>query len=128
MRPLVITDITRSEIKKQIEYAQQNMIALEDLKKISTGIIPPPGDLEAYAMQIPFGFRCVFTIEKQSIGECRHLSVSIESGKYNTWPSEAAVILIAKEFGFMGNILEDSHVYIEHESNAVNLIQPMTLH
>lgn len=120
---LIIGPEEKKRIQDLIEFARQHPFSIEAIKKIIDGKAPPPGDMKGFTIQIPFGFKCVFTIEQQSIGQCKHLSVSVP--KKGRWPSIEAMQMLMVEFGFIGNItnLVAGTVYKEDESEAVNVIQ-----
>lgn len=48
-------------------------------------------------VDLPIGYRCAISFEEQTIGMCRHLSVSVD--KPGALPNPAAFEAIAKEFG-----------------------------
>lgn len=78
-RPLVIGPEESERIQSLIVYAQKNPYTIEKLKMIKRGLEIPPGDRQGFSIELPFGFRCVFTIEDHPMGTCRHLSISVNS-------------------------------------------------
>ena len=87
------------------------------------GELQPPGDNENNVVNIPFGFRCVYSVEWQKVGIFRHLSISVDAdGK---WPNEYAVKAIANKFGFKGD-LSDWMLFPEKEIEAINIVQKLT--
>jgi hypothetical protein len=82
--------------------------------------MPPAGDYPNHSMKISQGYRVVFSIEEQPVGWCKHLSVSVDA--VGRLPCQEAVELIMKEFG-MGNDIHDClNIWIEKESQAVNVL------
>ena len=120
-RPLFIGPEEKEKINALIKYAEDNIYTLDRLKKIKAGEELPPGDNKSHSLELPHGFRCVFTMEEQEQDFYRHLSVSVlEHGRY---PSPEAMQMIAEEFGFIGHIKTDAYLFMEEEVQAVNVIQ-----
>ncbi|TXI10931.1 MAG: hypothetical protein E6Q68_07185 [Polynucleobacter sp.] len=129
-RALVLNEQTRADIKKVISHAEHNIFTEEDMvdRINNPGKHKPPGDIEEFKCFVPIGFRCVFTIEKQPIGWCRHLSVSIDAK--DKVPSFAATLELAREFGMDVKAMEDfDHSWIEEiepGKSAVNVLTKIT--
>lgn len=118
MRPLVIE---REPIDKLIAHAQTHRIDLDALKAIYAGQMPPAGDYAARTIELPIGYRIVFTIEEhpQEGGTTKwfkHLSISCD----NKMPHPAAAEMIAKEFD-----MEMSIVYPERNPviESINILE-----
>lgn len=119
-RPLIIGPDEKKNIKAVIDYANKHPYTIKLLQKIMEGKLQPPGDDKNHVAHIPFGYRCVYSIELQKVGIFRHLSISVDAdGK---WPNEYAVKAIAKEFGFRGD-LSDWILFPEKEIEAINIMQ-----
>ncbi len=120
-RPLFIDDDVRENVNKVIAHAMEHVITIDNMLDIRNGA-PPPGDVNGYSIEIPIGFRCVFTIEDQPDGKMRHLSVSIPHR--DLMPNPSAVELIMDLFGFVGGF-EECHVWKEDtgKRNALNVLQ-----
>ena len=119
-RALIIGPTQTKMINELIDYAFKNPFDIDILKQIAGGSIPPAGDDPSFVIQIPMGFRCVFTIEKSYTVTCRHLSVSVDAEE--KYPSYEAVELIAELFGFKGKLEHENHIYTEPHANAVNIV------
>lgn len=98
-RALIIGDEVRKQIDRVVDHASHNTFSEEEMREASQSPEhwTSPGDIEDFRCIIPIGFRCVFTIERQPIGWCKHLSVSVDAGE--KIPNLVAVAEIAKEFG-----------------------------
>lgn len=60
-----------------------------------------PGDNPNYMIDIPFGFKSVFSVDEVDGGKwIKHLSVSVSATHGKTSPNEPAMRMIAKAFGF----------------------------
>lgn len=94
MRPLVIDDAARAEVKRVTDFAAspENFFDITKREKII------PGDHPEYVAHLNT-FRCVFTVTKNLEGIYRHLSISVPGGKY---PNVFAAYTIAELFGFTG--------------------------
>lgn len=125
-RPLLINEAVRADIERVVNYAEAHRYSIHDVFKMMAGrdSMPPPGDDPGHVCNIPVDFRCVFSIEQQPMGWCRHLSISV-SGEGNN-PHPAAVFVIAQAFGFGMDPWKSSHVQAEKipvDRLAINVIQ-----
>jgi hypothetical protein len=84
------------------------------------------GDNENHCLFLPLGYKIVFSIEEQPIGECRHISIS----QRGLIPMTDDIFEILKVFGFRSNAIGGSvHTYKETYSqdgvdqHAINLIE-----
>lgn len=126
MRALLLDDTTTAKIKKLVDFAEKNQLSHGDLKRIVKGVTPAPGNRPGFSVEIPIGFRIVFTIEEHKRNKVvRHLSISVDGGE-NMLPNQVAVETLIKEFGFK-KPLKDCMVYLEQleptEHQAVNIIE-----
>jgi hypothetical protein len=124
-RPLIIDDFQRKLIKRCVEHAEKNMVTTRQLLRTLSGAIPPVGDDPKFVVEIPFGYRCVFSIEEQTPGRMRHLSVSVPVPDH--CPNGHAVEALMAEFGFRGGIKDAYCVWLENAPDAthkaVNVLQ-----
>jgi hypothetical protein len=84
---------------------------------------PPPGDNKNFVVEIPVGYRVVYTIEDQPAGKVRHLSVSVD--KAGKVPSITAVQEIMRMIGFKGELNEckvDFERFSENQ-DAINVLE-----
>jgi hypothetical protein len=112
-RPLVLDEEGRARIAEVRAYAEANVEPLHAMVRRMGRADQAPGvrNREKTTVVIPFGYQCCFTLEQQSAGNCRHLSVSVpDPGRA---PSPAAMLLLMEEFGFTAKSLEDVHVWAE---------------
>jgi len=118
MRLLLINDQIKSIINNLVNYAKLYPVSLETLKK---GLIV--GDDSNFVCTIPDSYRVVFSFEKQPVGWCRHLSVSIPDK--TKLPNVPAVEMIMHEFGFVGTITDLDSLWIDDKSNphSINIVQ-----
>lgn len=124
MRPLLIGPGEHAAIAKVVAHAEANRFNLHDLMAILKGTRRPPGDDPAFVCHLPVGFRCVFSIDQQPIGWCRHLSVSVNAP--GAWPNENAVSFLAHEFGFRHTLKDKKWmIQLEESVRAVNVLEKL---
>lgn len=120
MRALVIDDNVKNQIGILIAFAKRHVYTNDLLIKVLSGEYPPAGDYDGHSMGIPNGYKVVFSFEDQEPGRMRHLSVSVDDA--SKMPSPPAVELIMSEFG-MGNDIHDCvNVWIDKETNSINVL------
>jgi hypothetical protein len=121
VRPLIIDSTAKASIAELCEYAEENPICNKELQArvAIPGGFSPVGENPNHCCNLFSGYKCVFSIEEQNFGWTKHLSISVAAD--NQYPSLEAVKLIMVEFGIKSPI-EECCVYIEDESQAVNII------
>jgi len=102
MAPLIIDVTVRDQITRLVEYADAHRFSRRQLRDQVEGVpgVKQVGEQPEYVVEVPVGFRCVFSIEDQPVpmGWSRHLSVSIATpGKL---PHPLAVAALMPLFGF----------------------------
>jgi hypothetical protein len=122
--PLVIDEVARQRIAEVKKFADENFIDESQMQSIiASGWAP--GDIDGYSVNLQFGFRVVYTIEKHPGGWMRHLSMSLAIP--DRGPSPYAVDMVLEEFGFRGRVTDNKSkmaVYMEQDS-IVNVIEPL---
>ena len=125
-RPLVIDEVGRELIRRLIAYADTHRVTRAHLIRMMELEEPPVGDDERFTLVVPDGYRCVFSIEEQPVGWCRHLAVSQRQGV----PSLEAVAALAAHFGFRSQLigergaLDKMCIWFE-KPRAVNVVEPL---
>lgn len=119
MRPMLIGPHVRERIAEVIAYAEAHRFSLHDLHRIMVHPEQAAGTNPAFVVEVPMGFKVVFTIEEQPMGLSRHLSVSVDG---ENWPNEIAVQELGREFGFK-TPYEKWLKYLEKESRAVSVLE-----
>jgi hypothetical protein len=123
MRPMVIDDNVKRKIERLAAYAEAHILSMDELLDIVNKQAPPPGDNKNFVVEIPVGYRVVYTIEDQPAGKVRHLSVSVD--KVGKVPSITAVQEIMRMIGFKGELNEckvDFERFSENQ-DAVNVLE-----
>lgn len=118
---LIITDETQKKIDALIRNAQLRPYTMDDLLDIKNGAMIPPGDEPDFRIEIPVGYRVVYTIEHQVDRKFIHMSISV-AGK-NKLPDPIVVGIILQLF-HVENELPDCIISIEHfapEHQAVSI-------
>jgi hypothetical protein len=94
LRPLFITDELKAEVKRVLDFASGNFYYPGKSETI-------PGDDPRHVLEIPTGYRCVFSITISPQGKpWRHLSISVP--KKGAVPHPISAFVIAALFGFTG--------------------------
>lgn len=119
MRALVLTPDSRNEIATAIEHARKNPTSLDDLKKIQQGGTAV-GDQDGFTVEIPFGFRVVYSIEQHPIGWCHHISISVD--RIGSYPHEQAALEIIKLYGIDCEYGHWNAFWVDEESQSVNFV------
>lgn len=122
MRGLLISPVEKEKIKDLVEFASDNVVDTDTMLDIKNGDIKPVGDNPNYVIEIPIGFRIVYSVEQIGENKQRHISVSVEGGNRNKMPNPTAVDMILKEFEMDQS--KQNKMYLEEEIGAVNIIAP----
>lgn len=131
MRPLIIGEKQKKEIAVAVEAARKLPNRLEDVMSIALPLDDKPlrlvdrkskrpPNMFTVSVDLPVGYRASFSFEYQPTGLFRHLSIGVD--EEGALPGHAAILMIAKEFGFIeidGTWLEE----FEPGQFAVNLIE-----
>jgi hypothetical protein len=130
---LLLNDDVQKKIKTLIEYADnhvvsyEKMVELQEKTELEEAIDDAIGNDPNHSIELPLGYRVVYSIEVHPIGECRHISVSVD----NKEPDLDNLRLILDFFGFMSNLQDGKcYAYVESytvdsiEYSAVNVVEP----
>ncbi len=121
VRPLVISEAERARVREVREYAEHHRYPAAEVLYLMSHPERAPGLNPERAMVFPLGYRCVFTIEEQPCGWCRHLSVNVMEKKL--LPSREAVAELCRQFGFV-KPLDELIVHIMEETyDSVNVLE-----
>lgn len=130
---LLLDDEVQKKIKTLIEYADNHVVSYDKMVEVQQkvdseeAIDDAIGNNPNHSIELPMGYRVAYSIETHPIGECRHISVSVN----NEEPEIDNLRLILDFFGFKSN-LEDGKCYAYVESytaddvqySAINVIEP----
>ena len=130
---LLLDDEIQKSIKNLIEYADNHVVSYEKMVELQEKmqneevIDEAIGNNPNHSIELPMGYRVAYSIEVHPIGECKHISVSVD----NKEPELENLRLILDFFGFKSN-LEDGKCYAYVESytvdsieySAVNVVEP----
>jgi hypothetical protein len=92
----MIDDEAKKRVAEVLEFARGNLYRPGKSENV-------PGDDSRHVVYFFLGFRAVFSFTEGPDGLYRHLTVSVDNGKY---PSPLAAFMIADAFGFTGWKLE----------------------
>jgi hypothetical protein len=123
MRPFIIDDKLKTQIASLVAYAEKNPVSMDELLDTVNKQAKPVGDFSQHTLNLPFGYRIVYSIEEQPKGKIRHLSMSVNEDE--KLPNEFVVREVMKLIGFK-NELENCMVKLENISpkrQAVNVLE-----
>jgi hypothetical protein len=123
MRPFIIDDKLKTQIASLVAYAEKNPVSIDELLDTVNKQAKPVGDFSQHTLNLPFGYRIVYSIEEQPKGKIRHLSMSVNEDE--KLPNEFVVREVMKLIGFK-NELENCEVFLESISlsrQAVNVLE-----
>lgn len=125
MRALIIGEAEREKIAVLKAKAAGRIVdaaraALEDPDAVRARNT----DLNIY---LPVGFSITYTVEKQPVGLCEHVSISVDS-EIGLGPNPHAVELILESFGMRPLASSDGawNEYYAPNAFAVNVLQKIT--
>lgn len=123
VRPFIIDEDVKLKINNLVAHAEKNPFSMDDLLDLMNKQGKPAGDFDEFSLDLPFGYRIVYSIEQQPPGDVRHLSISVsEDGKL---PNDIVVREVMKLIGF-DNELENCMVRLEDISpnrQAINVLE-----
>jgi len=139
MTPMIIDNNVREDIRNLIKFAFEptSIVRIEQMVingELKQGQCNPVGDDPRYSIIIPANFKVVYSIEdqgqgigeRQGLGLCRHLSMSV--GVIGRVPNPVGLDMIVEEFGFDGALYqcifwaEDFGV---GDQKAFNVLEPI---
>ena len=123
MRPMIIDDNVKRKMEKLAAYAEAHIFSMDDLLDMVNKEKPPPGLDPNFQVEIPVGYKVVYSIEDQPAGKVRHLSVSVDAkGKLPSIPAVKEIMIM---LGFTKEI-EQCKVDLENleeDHSAVNVLE-----
>ena len=118
-----------NRIVEVILYAEANPFSFDVMKHASENKIAIiPEDCTDYQIELPMGYRIIYTVEEHPMGLCRHISMSHE---YKI-PKITDVLTILDNFGFYTKLQDkEAYTYVEecivdgNKCKAINVIEKM---
>jgi len=130
---LLLDDEVQKKIKTLIEYADNHVVSYDKMVELQQkvdseeAIDDAIGNNPNHSIELPMGYRVAYSIEVHPIGECRHISVSVDDKTPETYD----LLLILDFFGFKSNLKDGKcYAYVENytvddvEYSAINVIEP----
>lgn len=119
MRILQIDQRGKEAIQRLKTYAEGHKVDLESIKRMASGTQSPVGNDTNYSCYLHDGYRIVFSIEQQSSGWYRHISISVDDPQ--KVPSVPSTEMIMNEFGFKGTVNDCDSLWIEPDVPVINV-------
>jgi len=125
MRPFVLDGEIIEKVKDLKKYAEKNIFTNSDMVAMMKQEKEPVGLNSDHFVNIPYGYRVVFSIEEHPGGWCRHISMSVDRPKM--LPSPAAVTSVMQLLGFVKKIVENEFWEEEYAPGckAINIVELM---
>jgi len=125
MRAFVIDKHLEKAIKNMVKYAEEHPVTIDDILDQLNGQRKPVGEIIGHVVYVPSGYKIVYSIEQQTKGTVRHLSMSVD--KKGRTPNPLVVRSVMEMVGFK-NGFEKCKVWLEEfepEHQAVNVVEKM---
>ena len=123
LRPFIVDDDIREQFSNLVSYAEKHPLSIDDILDTMNKEVLPVGDDPNHVINMPFGYRIVYSVENQPSGKVRHLSMSVDED--DKCPNMAAVQETMKMLGFKNDI-ENCYVKLENISpkrKAINVLE-----
>lgn len=120
MQVLVVNEKTKGQIAAIRNHAdaKDNYNVVRD---VIMGVKPPPGDDPRHVVEIPFGFRAVYSVDLDTNGNTwRHMTVSQADAPY---PNGDAFLALCDEFGF-----DPAKMIVQLQDGIGHVIEPLAIH
>ena len=121
MRPLIIDPTVRERIWRLVVHAEAHPLDGARVEAVIRGLAPPPGRDDKHVLDLPFGYRVVFSLCELGNGLARQFSMSVPAA--GRLPDRFAVRELLPLFGMAA--LEMSVIWIEGDpahSAALNVL------
>ena len=119
MHILILSAETRASIARVRDFSEtaQHVNVIAD---VMSGKIPPPGDIPEHVLEVPDGYRVVYSVDLDAEGNLwRHLSVSCS----DKLPNPHLVMELCKEFGF-----DHRKMILQLQGKIAHAVEEMVIH
>lgn len=123
MSVFAFDNFIRQEIRKVIEYANDNIYQLDDLLDMMNDQMDTPGTKLEHQVLVPIGrWICYYLVDHPNKGRCHYFQIKPDvSGQF---PDRPTLEYIVKEFGIK-RLLLDEHITIDDKYADTNIILPI---
>ncbi len=113
----------RQQIRKVVDYANNNIYYIDDLLDMMNSQMEVPGAKTEHLVLVPIGrWICYYVVDHPEHGRCHYFTIKPDaSGKL---PDKPALDYIIKEFGIESQLLEQ-HININNEMGEITIILPI---
>jgi len=116
-----VDETAQATIRQLVDHAKANPFRAKEVIQRSMGMLPPISEENGFGCFVG-DYSCVFAIEDQIYGPCRHLAIQGRPGYKNKVPVPDVVRLLMRYFGFIGG-LDDTTIWVD--GTQVNVIEPL---
>lgn len=123
MSVFAFDNIIKQEIRKVIDYANDNIYQLDDILDMMNDQMDNPGTKPAHLVLVPIGrWICYYLVDNPNKGRCHYFQIKPDaSGQH---PDRPTLDYIMKEFGIDEPLL-DEHIKIDEKHADTNIILPI---
>jgi hypothetical protein len=120
MSAFAFDNFIKKEIRKVIDYANDNIYQLDDILDMMNGQMDNPGTKPEHQVLVPIGrLICYYLVDHPNKGRCHYFQIKPDvSGEY---PDRPTIEYIMKEFGIEKPLL-DEHIKIDEKYADTNII------
>ena len=118
LRPFIIDDEIRASFEKLSTYAEDNPFTMDDILDIMNGDGKTAGNIPEHILNLPFGYRVVYSIEEQ-LQKIKHLSISVD--EVGALPNIEAIKQIMLLLDFKEELENRLNKYVDFEVSDIQL-------
>lgn len=120
---LAFLENERRQIRKVVNYAQNNIYQTDDILDMMNGEMDTPSEDSSHLVLVGVGrWICYYLVDHPNKGRCHYFHIKPDiSGEL---PDKPQLEYIVKEFGIDSPLLDD-HIKIDNEKMVVNILLPL---
>jgi hypothetical protein len=113
----------RRQIRKVVNYAQNEIYQTDDLLDMKNGEKATPGEDPRHSVVVGVGrWICYYLVDHPIKGRCHYFHIKPDIA--GELPDKPQMEYIVKEFG-IESPLQDEHIKINNEEMVVNIVLPL---
>ena len=123
MTMLAFDENIRQQIRKVVDYANQNIYELDDILDMMNTQMSTPGEKPEHLILVPMGrWICYYLVNHPEYGRCHYFSFSPDAS--DRLPDKPMIEYVLKEFDVDTPLL-DQHIYIDKTASETKVILPL---
>lgn len=125
MSMLAFFENERQQIRKVVEYGNNNIYQLDDILDMWNNEKITPSEIPEHLVLVSVGrWICYFLVDHPNKGRCHYFQIKPDFR--GVLPDKDELEYIVKEFG-IENPLLDNHITIDEKNDVVNIILPFDI-